>query len=195
MNTNLTYLYKDINYNSEWEKPAATYHNIIDLLELNPNIENGCDCFISITTNQDFEYDFQLYKNEPFTDINGNYFIEDIDLNLIVQINKINFQDISDEVIDEMAKNFTNELYNYYDNILEIFTNKFTKKQNLKSYFLEIWECEAIHDNINEFLLFTFRINVENVQELLIWDWVLWHDVFKQLHTYINNVNENIKFY
>ena len=193
MNTDLTYTYKDENWEKECKVTAAPTDTLMDLLEKNPDKEIGCQCSISLFTLEQYEYQLNVFGEDvPFDEIVDNESEEPISLQLKIQMNDVEYYDKTETQLIQIGQLFEMKLRQYRKEIAAILTPLFSDPEGNGEKSSIDMSCECV----DEQFIITFYIHIAQVPSLnkaATLDSI--YERFVQLHGVVNNANEVAKLY
>ena len=193
MNTELTYTYKDENWEKEWKVNAAPTDTLLNLLEKNPDREIGCQCEILLLTVEQYEYKLNVFGDDlPFDDIVDNESEEPISLQLKIQLNDVEYYDKTETQLIQIGQLFEMKLRQYRNEIADILTPLFSDPSGTGEKSSIDMSCECV----DELFIITFYIHIAQVPSLnkaATLDSI--YERFVQLHGVINKANEVAKLF
>lgn len=192
----LTYDFKDEDFNNQWFLPAEADQTPLDAMNRNPDSENGCDCTLILHADERIEHRFQVLKLEPHIDeLTGAPMLEGITLYLIVEITGIHVDSRTDDELLAAGREFSGILKTRHAEMMGLFTEKMPPGTSPGTGFLDVWDCDILHDEENDCLIFTFRVDPSDTLGVLSWKWSEWKELLSGLQHHIEETNREIRLF
>ena len=193
MSNGLTYLYKDEDWTKEWKIEGNSTHTLMNLLEQNPDRDNGCQCEVALLSLEAHEYIFNLFAEDlPFDEVEDGSSEEPLSVQFKIQLNDVEYYEKTEIQLIQLGQLFEMKLRQSRNEIASILMPLFSDPAGNGEKSSIDMSCECI----DELFIVTFYVHIAampNFNSSITLEEV--YEKFIQLHGIVNKANEVAKLF